>query len=142
MRSYNVSSVALEASGLKRKDSAMMVADRLRCAGAIAVLALAATHFGWAQAASPTASSAPALVDPGPAGDAPPLDMQASQERLRSTARQKQLEADSDKLVAMANELKVAVDKSNKDTLSLDVIRKADAIEKLAHAVKEKMKGS
>jgi hypothetical protein len=32
------------------------------------------------------------------------------------------------------------VDKTNKDMLSITVIRKADAIEKLAHQVKEKMK--
>ena len=44
--------------------------------------------------------------------------------------------------MALANELKSQVDKSNKDTLSLDVVRKADEIEKLAHSVKEKMKGS
>jgi hypothetical protein len=32
------------------------------------------------------------------------------------------------------------VDKTSKDTLSLDVIRRADEIERLAHIVKEKMK--
>jgi hypothetical protein len=45
-------------------------------------------------------------------------------------------------LLALATELKVDMDKTNKDMLSLDVIRKADEIEKLAHSVKEKMKGS
>ena len=35
---------------------------------------------------------------------------------------------------------KAEVDKTTKDTLSISVIRKADAIEKLAHEVKEKMK--
>jgi hypothetical protein len=44
--------------------------------------------------------------------------------------------------VALANELQADVQKSNKDTLSLDVIRKADEIEKLAKSVREKMKGS
>jgi hypothetical protein len=34
------------------------------------------------------------------------------------------------------------VDKSTKDTLSLDVVKKADEIEKLAHSVKEKMKNA
>jgi hypothetical protein len=34
------------------------------------------------------------------------------------------------------------VDKSNEHTLSLDVIRKAEEIEKLAKQVKDKMKGS
>jgi len=42
----------------------------------------------------------------------------------------------------MAVALKAEVDKTNKDTLSLKVIRKADEIEKLARTVKEKMKQS
>jgi len=40
----------------------------------------------------------------------------------------------------MAVDLKAEVDKTSKDTLSLNVIRKADAIERLAKTVKEKMK--
>jgi len=57
-----------------------------------------------------------------------------------NAARKKQLAEDSEKLLALAVALKAEVDKTNKDTLSLSVIRKADAIEKLAHNVKEKMK--
>jgi hypothetical protein len=48
---------------------------------------------------------------------------------------------DTDKLLALATQLKQEVDKTNKDVLSVDVIRKADEIEKLAHSVKERMKG-
>jgi hypothetical protein len=40
----------------------------------------------------------------------------------------------------LSTELKAEVDKTDKDTLSLAVIRKAQDIEKLAHAVKENMK--
>jgi hypothetical protein len=36
--------------------------------------------------------------------------------------------------------LKEYVDKSNENILSMDVIKKADEIEKFAHSVKEKMK--
>jgi hypothetical protein len=54
--------------------------------------------------------------------------------------RKKQIVDDSARLLKLAADLKAAVDKSNKDTLSLDVIRKADEIERLAHSVKEKMK--
>jgi hypothetical protein len=54
--------------------------------------------------------------------------------------RKKQIAEDSAKLLKLAAELKTEVDKTNKDTLSLSVIRKADAIEKLARDVKEKMK--
>jgi hypothetical protein len=54
--------------------------------------------------------------------------------------RKKQIADDSAKLLKLATDLKTEVDKTNKDTLSINVIRKADAIEKLAHDVKEKMK--
>lgn len=54
--------------------------------------------------------------------------------------RKKQIVDDSARLLKLAADLKIAVDKSTKDTLSLDVIRKADEIERLAHSVKEKMK--
>jgi hypothetical protein len=64
------------------------------------------------------------------------------QAKLRNAERQKQLVADTQRLLSLANELKADVDKSTKDTLSLDVVRKADEIEKLAHNVKEKMKCS
>lgn len=56
--------------------------------------------------------------------------------------RQAQLKRDSDRLFKLATELKTYVDKSNENTLSLDVVRKAEEIEKLAHSVKEKMKGN
>jgi len=63
------------------------------------------------------------------------------QEKLRNNDRQKRLVADTEKLLVLATDLKAQVDKSTKDTLSVDVIKKADEIEKLAHSVKERMKG-
>jgi hypothetical protein len=54
--------------------------------------------------------------------------------------RKKQIADDSAKLLKLATDLKTEVDKTSKDTLSLNVIRKADEIERLAHNVKEKMK--
>ena len=54
--------------------------------------------------------------------------------------RKKQISDDSAKLLKLATELKAEVEKTSKDTLSLNVIRKADEIERLAHNVKEKMK--
>jgi hypothetical protein len=56
--------------------------------------------------------------------------------------RKKQISNDSSQLLQLAIDLKAEVDKTSKDTLSVNVIRKADAIEKLAHNVKEKMKMS
>ena len=53
--------------------------------------------------------------------------------------RKKQIADDSAKLLKLATDLKSEVEKTTKDTLSLNVIRKAEEIEKLAHDVKEKM---
>ena len=64
------------------------------------------------------------------------------QEKARNDDRQKRLVADTDKLLLLATELKADVDKTDRNTLSIDVVKKADEIEKLAHSVKEKMKGS
>ena len=54
--------------------------------------------------------------------------------------RKKQIANESAQLLDMALALKAEVDKTTKDTLSLNVIKKADEIEKLAKQVKEKMK--
>jgi nitric oxide reductase activation protein len=87
----------------------------------------------------------PQQQQPSPiAPEAGPNDgkLEHDQAKLRNMDRQKQIVSDTQKLVALANELQADVQKSNKDTLSLDVIRKADEIEKLAKSVREKMKGS
>lgn len=55
--------------------------------------------------------------------------------------RQAALKKDTDRLLQLAEELKRSVDKSNESVLSLDVMKKAEQIEKLAHSVKDKMKG-
>ena len=57
-------------------------------------------------------------------------------------ARHADLKRDTDKLLQLATELKNSVDKSNENVLSIDVLKKAEEIEKLAHRVKEKMKGN
>jgi hypothetical protein len=75
-------------------------------------------------------------------GISQPLVMQRlEQQRMRTAERQKRLEADTDKLLALTTALKEQVDDSNKNILSLDMIKKADEIEKLAHSVKERIKG-
>jgi hypothetical protein len=69
-------------------------------------------------------------------------ERQAEQQNYEAAnaERKKQIAADSAKLLKLATDLKAEVDQSNKDMLSLNVIRKAEEIEKLAHNVKEKMK--
>jgi hypothetical protein len=54
--------------------------------------------------------------------------------------RQRQIAEDSARLLKLATELKAEVDKTNKDMLSVTVVRKADEIERHARGVKEKMK--
>ena len=69
-------------------------------------------------------------------------DKQAKQVNFddANAERNKQIADDSTKLLIMALALKSEVDKTTKDTLSLNVIRRAKEIEKLAHNVKEEMK--
>ena len=55
--------------------------------------------------------------------------------------RQAALKLDTDRLLRLAGELKDYVDKSNENMLSLNVMKKAEEIEKLAHSVRDKMKG-
>jgi len=62
-------------------------------------------------------------------------------EKVENEKRQQDLKKDTDKLLQLATELKQYVDKTDEHTLSVTVIKKAEEIEKLAHAVKEKMKG-
>ena len=68
------------------------------------------------------------------------LEAQHRQERAANRERQEELKRDSDRLLQLAKELKAEVDKSSEDILSVNVIRKADEIEKLARSVKAKMK--
>jgi hypothetical protein len=80
---------------------------------------------------------------PPPLG--PPVDRTEQQvlwkmAQERNVDRQKQIIADTDKLLALAKKLKEEVNKSNKDQLSLNVVDTASQIEKLAKAVKERMR--
>lgn len=64
------------------------------------------------------------------------------QAQRRNEQRQQDLVKDTDKLLTLAQQLKDEVGKSNKNELSLSVVKKAEEIEKLAKSVKDKMKGS
>lgn len=67
--------------------------------------------------------------------------MQEQAAKGRNAERQRRLVADTEKLLSLATELKQDVDKTDKNTMSVDVIKKAEEIEKLARSVKERMKG-
>jgi hypothetical protein len=76
------------------------------------------------------------------AGASQPDNMRrAEQRRMQMSEPQKRLVEDTDKLLALTTALKEQVDESNKDILSVDMVRKAEEIEKLAHSVKERIKG-
>jgi len=68
-------------------------------------------------------------------------------ERMEQTAaahvmaeRQAQLQHDTEKLVALTAELKEHVAKAGPNVLSMDVVKKAAEIQKLAKSVEDKMK--
>jgi hypothetical protein len=89
----------------------------------------------------------PTPTQPSLPGEQPPPDEQETrlakeQAKAANQQRQQHLKQDTDKLLKLATELKTEVDKSNANILSVEVIKKADEIEKLAHSVKEKMKGN
>jgi hypothetical protein len=90
----------------------------------------------------------PAPQQHRPDGGPPITDEDQARERLTSDMAKKAakeraaaLKTDADKLLKLSVELKQYVDKADENVLSLDVIKKADEIEKLARSVKEKMKG-
>lgn len=60
--------------------------------------------------------------------------------KLHAEERQKKLAADTERLVELARDLSAQMRQSDAGTLSADQIKKLDAIEKLAHGVKERMK--
>jgi hypothetical protein len=62
------------------------------------------------------------------------------QAKLRNEERQKRLVADTDRLLTLVTQLHEDVAKTDKNILSIDVVKRADEIEKLAHSVKERMK--
>lgn len=103
----------------------------------------------------PTPQQQAPLPTPGRAGQLPTLDggppdegsvaekrMQTKQAERRNADRQAQLVQDTNRLFDLAKELKDQVNKTDKDVLSVDVVKKADEIEKLAKSVHDKMKAN
>jgi hypothetical protein len=83
-------------------------------------------------------------ITPGaeqPKGEPETTRMQKEMAKRANEQRQAELKRDTEKLLKLSTELKVYVDKTNENVLSMDVIKKADEIEKLAHSVKTKMRG-
>jgi hypothetical protein len=70
-----------------------------------------------------------------------PPDIKKDMDKKANLRRQADLKRDTEKLLKLSTELKDYVDKTNENVMSLDVIKKAEEIEKLAHSVKVKMRG-
>lgn len=58
----------------------------------------------------------------------------------RNAQRQKQIISESNRLLVLAQNLNADVNKSNKDELSISVVKEAEEIEKLAKSIKDKMR--
>jgi hypothetical protein len=67
-------------------------------------------------------------------------EIQKQQAAAAAQMRQDQIKRDSEKLFQLSAELKAQVDKANGQILSVDAIKKAEEIEKLAKSLKGKMK--
>ncbi len=118
---------------------------RLRLALGVTVLVAAGSLAGLrtisAAQLQPSVTPSPTFGEPPDPNDPMQHQRMEKMEKARNAQRQEQLERDTNKLFDLAKDLKDQVDKSNKDTLSVDVVKKAAEIEKLAKSVKERMRG-
>ena len=82
----------------------------------------------------------PRLNGPGNASDPTLRHMTEQMAVKRNNERQQQIVNDTAHLLQLAQQLNDEVSKTSKDQLSVSVVKKADEIEKLAKAIKEKMR--
>ena len=108
---------------------------------------------GLATSQQPGANQPPQYIEksyPVPAGnDWPDKNMQMQMHRKSATKknleaanveRKRQIDNDSTEILKLAGELNTSAQSANPGALSHDIIRRAELIEKLARALKEKMK--
>jgi len=120
----------------------MLRAARNTCAALVLLFAMTIVFSGDVMS-----QTLPTPQFPPPPGteqqrDKGPLEQQAERDaaKQRNLQREQDIKRDTERLLELATELKQYVDKTNENIISLDVIKKADQIEKLARSVKEKMK--
>ncbi|MBS1804745.1 MAG: hypothetical protein JST28_15380 [Acidobacteria bacterium] len=111
--------------------------SRLTCLGTVLAVAFGCMAQDGKVSATPAVAGQAADVKEHSTKNSKPAKGAAG-----DTERKKQIADESAQLLDMALALKAEVDKTTKDTLSLNVIKKADQIEKLAKSVKDKMKQS
>ena len=94
---------------------------------------------------TPAAATPPVYGMPGtgfPSDNNVPPAVERHMQNQMNQSRQVELKRDTDQLMQMASELKQQVDQTGPAILSMDVIKKAERIEKLAKSVRERMKGN
>ncbi|HEY1678336.1 MAG TPA: hypothetical protein VGG04_11545 [Candidatus Sulfotelmatobacter sp.] len=87
----------------------------------------------------------PAVSQSQSMGDVPVTkgsDIQRQQAIAANQQRQVEIRRDTEKLAELTEELKDYLQKTDHGVISVDAIKKAEQIEKLAHSVKSKMKQS
>jgi type VI protein secretion system component VasF len=93
---------------------------------------------GQSAAKTPPTTAPPAQTD----GKKAPETVATPPQPAATDPHQAQIIADTQKLLKLSQELKAEVAKSNKDTLSLAVVKKAEEVEKQAKALKEELNKS
>lgn len=112
-----------------------------------AVLLVLAASLTYAQGSRPVTTPSQVMaygsLNPAPdSGNAAPSQIEKHMQEQFNRDRQLALKRDTDKLLEMATGLKQSVEQTNAGILSMDVIKRAQEIEKLAKSVREKMKGN
>lgn len=122
----------------------VIVGHKLLTAFIVPVFFTAGLSLTCAQ--NPTLPSPPQVPVPSerttPAEDEARSRLERDMAKKANQERQLALKRDTEKLLKLSTELKEYVDKTNENMLSVDVVKKAEEIEKLAHSVKTKMKGN
>lgn len=110
---------------------------------------LALVFFALLGAASLTSAQQihlPPAVSQGPGmGNVPVTsgnEAQKEQAKAANLQRQAEIKRDTEKMFQLTGELKDYLEKADQGVMSMDALKKAEQIEKLAHGVKSKMKQS
>lgn len=69
-------------------------------------------------------------------------EMERNRQKELNSKRQEEIKRDTEKLLQLSNELKAYVEKTNENMLSVEVIKKAEEIEKLSKNIQKKMRDS
>ncbi len=101
----------------------------------------------WMAEAQVTVPNQPSPGDASvahPGEERPPTreeaQMRRNQQRQMTKANYEQMRKDADQLLKLATELKHYVDSAGENTLSLEVVKKTDQIEKLSKDIRNKMR--